>query len=196
MIVLGESSGDDPDDAWVPTTAGENEGRRLVGVAGFESQFVGCFVDAPFERFALVVEIVDKLCQRERAFGGIGDEKFQSKLGLAQAAGGVEARADGEADVFAIELGFLIEFGDSFEGGDAGRGEVAEAVETVADEDAVFVDERDDIGDGADGGEADGAHEKCAHRFADAFGVASLLAEGPSEFQGDGSAAEAGEGVG
>ena len=66
----------------------------------------------------------------------------------------------------------------------------------MADEDAVFVDERDDVGHRADGGEADGPHQEVLHRLADALGFAGLLAERPGEFQGDGGAAQAGERIG
>ena len=196
MVVLGEPAGDDADDAGVPAAAGEHQGGRRQRVADFVGQFVGGLVDAAFERLPLFVEAVDELGQLLGALGGFGGEQFEGERGLAQAAGGVEPRADREAEVFAVELLFLVEAGYFLERGDAERGVVAEAVEAVADEDAVFVDERHDVGDRADGGEADGSHQERSHRLADALGFAGLLAESPGELQRDGGAAQAGEGIG
>ena len=73
---------------------------------------------------------------------------------------------------------------------------MAQAVETVAHEDAVFVDQRHDVGDGADRGQADGPHQKHPHRLADALGLAGLLTERPGQLERDGGAAQSGEWIG
>src|SRR3954447_15378422 len=107
--MLGESTGDNADDAGVPAAASQHESGHSQRVPSFLGQFVGSFVDAALEGFALVVQVVNVLGQRLSAFARVGGEQFESKLGLAKAAGGVEAGADCEADVFAVEFALLVE---------------------------------------------------------------------------------------
>ena len=78
---------------------------------------------------------------------------------------------------------------------EAERRHLLETVEAMTNEDAVFVDERDDIGDGAEGGEADGGEEKVTEAIGYFFGFAGSLTEGPGELEGDAGAAETSEGI-
>ena len=83
-------------------------------------------------------------------------KQLEGERRLPEAAGRVEPRGDREADVFAFDVWLFVEAGDLLEGQETGRGIMAQAVEAVADEDAVFIDERHDVGHGADRGQADG----------------------------------------
>ena len=61
---------------------------------------------------------------------------------------------------------------------------------------AVFVDEGDDIGDCAQGGEGEEVQEGGAEVGGDGLGVAVEGGDAPGEFVGDACAAEFAEGVG
>ena len=58
-------------------------------------------------------------------------------------------------------------------------------------EDAVFVDEGHDVGNGSHGSESDGGDEKVSHPWVHSFGSGGLLAQCPGEFEGDARSAEA-----
>ena len=65
----------------------------------------------------------------------------------------------------------------------------------MADEDAVFVLEGDNVGHGGEGDEVHGLEEELSEVGRGAFAVAEGLADLPGELEGDAGAAEVGEGV-
>ena len=66
-------------------------------------------------------------------------------------------------------------------------------LQAVAHEDAVLVDQRHDVGDGADRGEADGLEQELPQALVDALALARPLADGPRQLERDRGAAQAGE---
>jgi len=58
----------------------------------------------------------------------------------------------------------------------------AEGLEAEAGQDVVLADQRHDVGDGSEGGQAGGSDEKLAERFVNAVTPAQGLADGPGEF--------------
>ncbi len=71
------------------------------------------------------------------------------------------------------------------EGAEAGVGGLVELDEAVADEDAVFTDEGDDVGDGGGGDEVEEVFE--------IEGGGACFEEGVGDFKGDAGGAEVGE---
>ena len=65
----------------------------------------------------------------------------------------------------------------------------------MADQDAVLVDQRHDVGHGAQRGQTHRLDKKILHSRADAFGPAGLLAQGPGQFHGHARAAQSAEGI-
>jgi hypothetical protein len=74
--------------------------------------------------------------------------------------------------------------GDLFEGDEAGPASVVKAFETGGDEDAVFVNERDEVRNRSDGDEVE---ERAEVEFGcpGEAGVAAAFDEGVGEFEGE-----------
>ena len=74
---LGDSSGDDPDDAGVSVAAREHKrGRVFVFIVDHFERFAH---HAPFEFLTRRVQIVDERRQFVRALGDVGDEEFDAE---------------------------------------------------------------------------------------------------------------------
>ena len=58
-----------------------------------------------------------------------------------------------------------------------------QTLQAVMHENAIFIDQRHDVGDGADRGDADGLHQERSHRLADALRLAGSLAQCPRQFE-------------
>ena len=89
--------------------------------------------------------------------------------------------------------GLSLQLGDLHQRARPSGGMCLQAVQAVADENAVFIDQRHDVGHGADRGQADGRHQKVPQRLADALGLAGPLAEGPGQLERHARAAQAAE---
>ena len=63
----------------------------------------------------------------------------------------------------------------------------------MANQHAVLVDQRHDVGHGAERGESNGLQEEIFHARRDSFGSACLLTERPGQFHGHARAAQPGE---
>ena len=127
-----------------------------------------------------------------QGFGQVaGQEQAQGVFGGFEAAGGIEAGRELEADFVGAERGRGL--GDSFQGDQAGPLGGVQAFQAGGDQNAVFAGERDDVGDGAEGDQVEqGAQVEvgCAGQA----GFASALEEGVGEFEGEAGGAEFGEG--
>jgi hypothetical protein len=108
------------------------------------------FLHAGLDLLALAVERVELLRDVERARFVVGDQRFDAERHVREASGGVEARADHEAEVHAAGLG-RIAAGGAEEGANARRQlALAHALQALIDEDAVVAVELDHVGDGAE----------------------------------------------
>ena len=94
-----------------------------------------------------------------------------------------------------LSVGVLLrgDLGDLHQRGQPERRRVGQALQPVADQHAVLVDQRHDVGHGAQGGQPDGLNEKILHPRGDAFGPGGLLAEGPGQFHRHARAAQTAE---
>jgi hypothetical protein len=185
MIFFGEPAGDEADHAGVPAAAAEDEGRHAASLAQVARLAVGRTMHAALQGLPLLVEAVDKLGELARTLGQIGDEQLQSKRGLTKAAGGVEPRGNRISNVLACNFRLLVQTSDLLQRQNARRWIMSEAVEAMAHEDAVFVHKRYHVGHRSDCGQAHGPHQEGAHRLANPFGLARLLAQRPGELQCD-----------
>ena len=123
----------------------------------------------------------------------VGGQQFDAQLCLTQAAGGIEPRGQRETDVFAIERRFLIDLGELHQRRQPGRRALLQTLQTVMHQDAVFIDQRHDVGHGADRRQSDGLQQERPHGFADFFRLASALAKCPGQFESHAGAAQTGE---
>ena len=183
MELAHEAGGDDADDAVVPGAGAEDDDGITLGVEVAGEHFGSFAADEIFVGLAFAVVGVEFLGEVEGEAAAVGVEGFEGVFGHVHAAGGIDARADAEADVHGG--GVAIHAGDFLEGFEAGVEGEREAFEAVADEKAVFRDHRDDIGDGGDGDEVE--------EFLEVEGGFAGFEEGVAEFEGNTGGAEVGE---
>ena len=122
-----------------------------------------------------------------------GQQQAQGFLGGFQAAGGVEAGRELEADFVGAEQGRGL--GDSLQGDQPGPLGGVQALQAGGDQDAVLAGQRDDVGDGAEGDQVEQRAQVEVGRAGQA-GLASALDQGVGEFEGEAGGAEFGEGGG
>ena len=108
-VLFGEPAGDDADDAGMPLAVGQHQGGVAAGVELFAGLLLGAARDAALERLPLVVELLDVLGELLGPLGAVGGEQLDAELGLPEAAGGVEPRADDEGEVFAVDLPLVVQ---------------------------------------------------------------------------------------
>ena len=186
MVAAHEAGGDDADDAWVPAFRGDDESCGVVFGGEAVGEFLGFVLDAVFDVLTFAVLAVEGGGQGGGA-GWVGaEEEVEGSVGAVESAGGVEAGAEAEAEVHAVEWG--ADAGDFDEGAEAWSGAAFELFEAFADEEPVFGDEGDDVGDGGEGDEVELGFE------VEVF-CAAAFAHGVGEFEDDASGAEVVEGV-
>jgi hypothetical protein len=190
LEVLGDAPGDDPDDPHVPFRMGQHQRavfqprRRLI------HQLARLSEHAPLDGLPVLVQLVDVLGKLAGALRVVGCEQFDSEAGLPKAAGGVETGSEAEADVLCDERRLLVQAGDFEQRSDSGDRQFPQRLQAVADQDPVFADQRDDVGDGSQRGEADGRFEKLTHRRRGAAAFTQPLADGPGQLERDPGTAE------
>ena len=131
----------------MPAVATNDDG----GVVGGEFLFdngLGLAVDGFFDLLALAVLLGEGLGENFRAGVIIGEEELEGLLRAGEAAGGVDARAELEADIGGRER--RTDAGGVDECAHAGPARFFQLQQAALDEDAVLTLERDDIGDGAE----------------------------------------------
>lgn len=192
MVDAGEFAGDDADDAGVPIWGVGDD-----GVVGDEvmvlDELEGVVGDGAFDFLAFLVHGVELFCGDGAGAEVVGEEHIDGEGGVGEAAGGVDAGAEAEGDVGGFEGLVLVDAGDFGEGLDAGAVGVLDFVEAEGGEDAVFVEERDEVGDGAKGDEVE--------EFLEVDGVGFWVGlffegfgEGMGEFEDEADGAEVGPG--
>ena len=197
MIALHDARADDADHAGVPAFVGEDD-RTPAGIAGHAAlfgEFAGLVKDLALGGLALLVLLVELLGDLHRAGLAGHGEHLDGFGGVAHPAAGVEARAEDEPDLLGVD-GLVEQVGGREQGAEASEIGCADVLEAEGGDDAVLVDERDDVGDGAEGGEGKQVEEDGADLGADAISPGSQRRDAPGEFEGDARAAELAEGVG
>ena len=190
QLVL-DARGEDADDAFVPACVEQGDaGRRVVGVERFE-QDQRLFLHAGFDLAALAVERVELLGDLQGAAGVFGEQAFDAEAHVGEAAGGIQARAEDEAEVHRRRL-FRVAAGGLEQRGEAGLQLAgAHALQALADQDAVVAVELDDVGDGAERDEVEQAGEVGFGLVGEEAALAQFGAQGEHDVEHDADAGDA-----
>ena len=100
VVALGDPRGDDPDHAGMPALGGEHE-RAAFGMLGDER--LGLEADPGLDVAALGVDAVELLGDGLGPFAVLGQQQLEPRVGAVQAPGGVQPRAEPEADRGLVE---------------------------------------------------------------------------------------------
>jgi hypothetical protein len=151
----------------------------------------GLRLHARFDLAALAVECVELLRDVHRASRVVGDQAFDAQRHVGQAAGGVEARADHEAEVEgAAPAPGRVRRRE--QGAQAGRQRPwRDALQALADEDAVVAVEFDDVGDGAERDQVEQRGELGFAAAAEPAALAQFGAQREHDVEHDADAGEA-----
>ena len=142
----------------MPTTPGcqlaraEDDHRVAGGVESLRFElFERLVADLQLEELAFLVVAFEAGGQ----FGGqpaaVGEQGLERVERVVHAPGGVDPRAEPEADVHAG--GVAVEAGEFLQGAQSGVEGAGQAAQSLAHQDAVFPDQRHDVGDGGQGDE-------------------------------------------
>lgn len=174
---------------------GEND-RSSVGVGhpGLLGHLDGLLDDALLGGAAFVVEARELLGEVGGALSSCGGHELEGIAGVPEASDRVESWGESESDGFGVDL-IGVESGGGDEGAESDDGCCFDSCEAELGDDAVLVNERDDVGDGSEGGEDEEIDEGGAERGGDGIRFAVEGRESPGEFVGDSGAAEFSEGV-
>jgi hypothetical protein len=145
----------DADDAVQPALAADDERVAPLAARVGGEQREGLADDEVLALAPVAVEALDALGHRPGLGDGAGAQQAERGLGGAEAAGGVEARAEAKAEVALVDGLVGADAGVLEQGADAGAAALADDGEAVADEDAVLGDQRDHVADGAEGDEVE-----------------------------------------
>ena len=193
--LLGDPPGDDADHPGVPTDARQHERGVGVGVVLVFELFGGGQLDTPLQRLAGPVEPVDVVGQRRRPLARVDRQQLDRQLSLAQPPGGVEPWGDRKADRFGVERRGQIHagFGHQFDQtvGRVGR----QRSQPVDDQHAIFIDQRHDVGHGADRRQGERPHQQPSHRRGDFLTPGGRLAQRPRQFERHAGPAQLAKGV-
>jgi hypothetical protein len=184
---LDDAGGDDADDSGVPALGPEDEAAGTGALLGLGD---GLDEHALLDLAAVGVGLVEVRGERAGLGEARGAEELEADGGVVEAAGGVDAGAEMEADLAGAHGPFGLEVSDFLEGADAGALGVGERVEAVANEDAVGSGEGDDV---ADGGERDEVHERLERGLAAGVEPAEGAKRAPErhhEVEGDAGGAQ------
>ncbi len=193
-ILLCEPARDDADDAAVPLRTRKDEGGVVLPALGVD-HLSGADDGVLFHRLAHLVERFEVLGEVHRAFTATRREQLHRDDGLAEPAHRVEAWREAEADIPRLHPRPEDHLRGLAQGREADRGFRGEARQSIANEDAIFVGERNDIGDDAEGDESGGVEEHFPEGGRDFLAAALAYGERPGELEGDARAAQQAEGV-
>ena len=146
----------------MPTTPSWNSGSKRASAGGgspsrhqvFE-RGLGLFAHAGFDFAPFTVDRIELLREVGSARRVVGDEALDAERHVGQAAGGVDARAEREAEVEGrcargLALGHGVERGHT-----GGHAAGADALDALGDEAAIVAVELDDIGHGTEGNQVE-----------------------------------------
>ena len=148
VIPLLQPRRDDADHAPMPVAAGEHDAPVARRVEDSWSCASACEKRVHLDALALAIVAVQIGGDGNRFRPVVGLEQAQRKHGVAEASAGVEARAEPEADILRGDR--KADLADFDKRAHAGPEAVLHLAQTAPDEDAVFLHERDDVGDGAE----------------------------------------------
>ena len=154
MELLLHARGDQSDDTLVPVLVEQADGAcRLDGVGIQRGERIELHV--ALDVAALAVQLVQLLRQLERALEAVGRQALDAHRHVGQASGGVDARADREAEVHRpCRAGVLARHLEQRRHAGV-QPAVADPLQALRDEDAVVAVEAHDVGDGAEGDEVE-----------------------------------------
>jgi hypothetical protein len=182
IIALKDAGGDDADDADMPGALAFDDHEIALGIkAGVEFGEEG-IGHGLFDLLPLSVAGIEAMGDAGGGGEIVGDQQIQGFAGILEAAGGVESGAEEEADFITPDGSG--DLGDLAEGLEAGALGLVEALESGADQDAVLVSERHQIGDGAERDQIEAVFEIEGDGIGFA-GVAGGFKEGVGEFEGE-----------
>lgn len=190
-----EAGAADAYDAPVPSGVGEDDGAVIVGShAAVNGELFGVFRDVGFDAATIVVPVGES-CGDLGGAGGIGGrEQFEGLTGVSEAADGVEAGTEAEADVCGVDA--FVQFRFLAQCADTDDGAAGDLLQAEAGDDAVFSQERHDVGDDAHGGEGEQFDQQGAERRVDLVAAARECGQSPRELVRDARAAEVWERIG
>ena len=147
-----------------------------------------------------LIEVIEFAGEFGGAIRGSGEEELDDVGGDIHATGGVDAGRDAEADLGGCGCAIERQIGDTHEFAEAGLDGIGELTEAERGDDAIFPDQRYGVGDGGDGDELEEAGQEARVEVVEGgagigLGPGVSEKEGMGEFEGDGGAAEALEGV-
>ena len=183
--------GEDADDAFVPAGVEEgNAGGGIVDGHAFE-QVQGLFLHVGFDVAAFAVEGIELLGDLQGAGGVVGEQAFDTQAHVGEPPGGVQARAEDEAEIHG--RGFArVAPGGFEEGGEAGlHAAGAHPFQALADQDAVIAVEFDNISDGAEGDEVEQVGKVGFGALSKIAALAQFGAQGKHDVEHDADAGDA-----
>jgi len=180
VVLLGDARRDDADHAGVPGLRPEDDPFPGSGIERGEP-FLRLQPDPVFQSLAIPILGVERFREQAglRPVGGL--KEVERRLGGVEAARGVQARAEFEADV--VGQGLAGDAGHGHERGDAGVNGSFHLLEAFAHQDPVLVDQGDQVGHRPHGHEVEPLTQV---QFLDAV----PLEEGVAQFEDDAGAAE------
>ncbi len=145
VVLLGQTAGDQADNARLELRVGGDEDRR-AGV----NHLLGAGAQLAGQALPLAVEFVQQLGLGLRRLAVAGNEQLGGVVGVGQPAGGVDARPQAEADALGRQL-LGLEAADGQQRGDARPAHFVEHGQPLGHQLAVLPQQRSQVGHGADG---------------------------------------------
>ena len=149
-VGVHQATGNDALHALVPPFAGHHQGA--LPLVGFGGLGLGDLGELGLDGAALVVDALEALRLLVGLLEVVGEQKAERQLRVAHAAGGVQARDDGEAEVGGGDL-LTGGAGGVEQRGDARARGLVDAAQAVGHQGAVLVAHGHEVGDGAERGE-------------------------------------------
>ena len=187
-----EARGDDADHALVEVGVVDGEGGiDLAGRGhGAVDQPLGLLAHPGLDRAPLAVDGVERGGELGGAARVVGQQALDAERHVGQPPGGVEARAEGEAEVLGAGLA-RVAAGGGEEGGDARlHPPGADPLQALGDEAAVVAIEADDVGDGAERHQVEQRVEPRLVRLTELAPFAQLRTQRQQHVEGDAAAGE------
>ena len=147
MVTLLEARGGDADDAGVPARGADHDSGVARGIERARELRLGLLEDVFLDGAAFAVLRVEAGGDGVGAHGVVGEEQLQRVLRGAEAAGGVQARAEAEADIRRTERRAQSAHFDERAQPDPAR--LRELEEPAFHERPVFLHEWHEVGHGA-----------------------------------------------
>ncbi len=184
VVAAGNAGRDDAEHALMPVAGAGDDAGIAGGVEMRVDPGFDLLGDGALHALALAVLRIEAGGQPQGLGGIVGEEKLEGFLRGAQAARGVDAGAEAEAEIGGADGRGNARHGEKR--GEAGPARAGHLVQSGADEDAIFSDERDEIAERGKG-------DQVKHLTKVEAGERRGLEEGMSDFEDDAHAAQVGK---